>query len=145
MTTILVILNPNSILMLESERPTPELVRQIEDGNWSFVPWGNLWLPQAMQSFTALDGLLMVYGQIPEQAIAEQVEHVPQLLSPQQERILEGLMEGLTSKEIAARLHLSKRTMDEYTGMIKRKLQARTIAQTVGRAVALGHWKHRRR
>jgi two-component system, NarL family, response regulator DevR len=44
-------------------------------------------------------------------------------LSPQEERILEMVGEGLTNREIAARIHLSDKTVKNYVSSILQKLE----------------------
>jgi DNA-binding NarL/FixJ family response regulator len=60
------------------------------------------------------------------------------LLSVQELSILELVAEGLTNREIGARLHLSHYTVKDYLTRIMRKLGTRSRAETVARAVQQG-------
>jgi DNA-binding NarL/FixJ family response regulator len=50
-------------------------------------------------------------------------------LSPQEQRVLSGVADGLTNKEIAASLNLSEKTVGNYLGNIYQKLQVSRRAQ----------------
>ncbi|OGU34704.1 MAG: hypothetical protein A2068_07320 [Ignavibacteria bacterium GWB2_35_6b] len=50
-------------------------------------------------------------------------------LSPREKAILSGIGEGLTSSEIAVRVHLSKRTVDAHRTHIMRKLQVTNLTE----------------
>jgi DNA-binding NarL/FixJ family response regulator len=60
------------------------------------------------------------------------------LLSGHELSILELVAEGLTNREIGARLHLSHYTVKDYLTRIMRKLNTRSRAETVARAVQQG-------
>jgi DNA-binding NarL/FixJ family response regulator len=138
-----------SYLLQKSELTAEQLAAAILAGNWGFAEWENMWIGETPRQVTVLDGMVIVSATLPEQALpAAASDLAPELdFSPRQTQILEFLMEGLTIKEITYRLKLSKRTMDEHIGEIKKKVEARTLAQSVGRAVALGYWqpKHERK
>lgn len=50
---------------------------------------------------------------------------------------LQGLADGLSAKEIATALGISPRTVEHHIARAQTKMQARTGAQAVARAVAL--------
>jgi DNA-binding NarL/FixJ family response regulator len=60
------------------------------------------------------------------------------LLSGHELSILELVAEGMTNREIGARLHLSHYTVKDYLTRIMRKLGTRSRAETVARAVQQG-------
>lgn len=60
------------------------------------------------------------------------------LLSGHELSIVELVAEGLTNREIGARLHLSHYTVKDYLTRIMRKLGTRSRAETVARAVQQG-------
>jgi DNA-binding NarL/FixJ family response regulator len=60
------------------------------------------------------------------------------LLSGHELSILELVAEGMTNREIGARLHLSHYTVKDYLTRIMRKLGTRSRAETVARAVHQG-------
>ncbi len=51
------------------------------------------------------------------------------LLSDREQQVLQAIARGDTSKEMAARLNLSVRTVDTYRVRLKRKLNARNVAE----------------
>jgi len=59
-------------------------------------------------------------------------------LSPRQVEVLRWVSEGETSSEIGRRLSISPRTVEDYVGEACQRLDARSRAQAVARAVALG-------
>lgn len=62
----------------------------------------------------------------------------PVVLSPRQVECLTWVAGGLTSKEIAARLGLSRKTVDLHLAVAMQKLEAGSRAQAAARAIALG-------
>ena len=145
MTLLLLLMDHQTYLLQKSDLPVERLAAAIRAGDWSSAGSMNLWISEAPRRVTALDGLVIVTTALPEQALPVVSDPPLELdFSPRQAQILELLMEGLTFKEISARLKISRRTMDEHIGEIKKKLEAKTIAQTVGRAVALGYWPPKR-
>ena len=58
------------------------------------------------------------------------------LLSDREREVLQLVAQGCTSKEVAARLSLSARTVETYRVRMKRKLHARNIAELLQRARA---------
>lgn len=63
---------------------------------------------------------------------------VAQPLSPRERQVIELMADGLTNKEIAARLALSVHTIVEYVGDIYRKLHVNTRAGAVAKAFRSG-------
>lgn len=61
-----------------------------------------------------------------------------QLLSPRERQVIELMADGLTNKEIAARLSLSIHTVVEYVGDIYGKLHVNTRAGAVAKAFRSG-------
>ncbi|MSU48305.1 MAG: response regulator transcription factor [Opitutus sp.] len=59
-------------------------------------------------------------------------------LSPRERQIIEGMADGLTNKEIAARLGLSAHTTDDYTRAIYEKLHVNTRGGAVAKAMREG-------
>jgi len=59
-------------------------------------------------------------------------------LSPRQQQVLDLLVAGCTLKEAAFALGIKPSTVRMHLAHIKARLQTETLAQTVGRAVALG-------
>jgi len=142
MTLLLILLDRQTYLLHRSELPAGVLAEQISAGDWSEAAWHSQWLNELPRQVTLLDGLVIVSAAQPGQVLAEAAPALPEIhFSPRQVALLDCLMEGLTLKQIGSRLNLARSTLDEYLGEIKHKLETRTIAQTVGRAVALGYWR----
>lgn len=59
-------------------------------------------------------------------------------LSPRQRQVLDGLVEGLTTKQIALQLGLSPRTVRMHVKALKNRFGANTCAESVGKAASLG-------
>ena len=56
-------------------------------------------------------------------------------LSPREREILKNIGEGLTSSEIATKVHLSKRTVDAHRSHIMRKLEVSTLPELMKYAI----------
>ncbi len=142
MTLLLVLLDRQTYLLQKTDLPAEQLARAIETGEWSFAECGNLRITALPRCVTVLDGLVVAAAVEPGQSLPEPAAPPLEVdFSPRQAQILMLLMKGMTARAISAHMHLSSRTTAEYIREIKKKLEAKTIAQTVGRAVALGCWK----
>lgn len=64
-------------------------------------------------------------------------------LSPREREILRNIAEGLSSSEIAIRVHLSKRTVDAHRAHIMRKLEVTTLPELVKYAIKYTHLEKR--
>ena len=141
MTLLLMMLDRQTCLLQKSDLTVDQLAAAIKAGDWSFAEWGNPWISGLPRCVTVLEGLVVASAVLPGHALPEAIPPPLEVdFSPRQTQILGLLMEGLTTKEISIRLKISKRTTDEHIREIKKKLEAKTIAQTVGKAVALGYW-----
>lgn len=67
-----------------------------------------------------------------------QLEGVTVRLTPRESEVLQGVADGLTSSEIAARLSISARTVEAYRQSLMGKLSARNRADLVIRAIHAG-------
>ncbi len=142
MTLLFILLDRQTYLLQKTDLPAEQLARAIETGEWSFAEVGNLRINGLPRCVTVLDGLVVAAAVEPGQALPEPAASPLEVdFSPRQAQILAMLVKGMTSRVISARLNISKRTTDEHIREIKKKLEAKTIAQTVGRAVALGYWQ----
>ncbi|HEY8609003.1 MAG TPA: response regulator transcription factor [Noviherbaspirillum sp.] len=74
---------------------------------------------------------------------APDVRPAPIRLTPRQEEILLLLREGVASKQIAARLHISEGTVNNHVATLIRLFGASNRAQAVSKAVALGYLQWR--
>ena len=146
MTLLLVLMDRQTYLVHKSDLPAQQLADEIGAGNWTSDAWQSLGINELPRQVTMLDGLVIVSVSRSGQVLAEAISRLPDIrFSRRQEQILDCLMDGLTAKEIGGQLNLTRRTIDEHLALIKQKLEAKTIAQTVGLAVALGYWQPKRK
>ncbi len=142
MTLLIVLLDRQTYLLQKTDLPAEQLALAIDTGEWSFAECGSLRLTALPRCVTVLDGLVVAAAVEPGQALPEPAASPLEVdFSPRQALILEMLIKGMTEREISDQLYISKRTADGHIREIKKKLEAKTIAQTVSRAVALGCWK----
>lgn len=143
MTRLLFLPNDETVLLLQSSLSTDELVRAVLEGEWT-PPLG-YHTPQR-QAFRAvrLGSSVIIAPREPLSAAGEGDGMSPRF-SPRQIEVLQGLVEGLTDKEIATRLGLSAHTVTNHIGILKARLGARTRAESIGRAMALGLVKMKKR
>ena len=62
-------------------------------------------------------------------AMQQELGQAEVVLSAQQERVLELIVEGLTNREIAERLQLAEKTVKNYVSALLEKLGVRTRTQ----------------
>lgn len=60
------------------------------------------------------------------------------VITPRERDILEFIVKGFSNKEIAAKLYLSLRTVENYRFNLSLKLEARNTAELVSKAIELG-------
>ncbi|MNG35701.1 Tetrathionate response regulatory protein TtrR [compost metagenome] len=59
-------------------------------------------------------------------------------LTPRERDVFVPLAQGLSNREIAERLGVSVKTVDLYRGRVMKRLQADSLAELVGIAIACG-------
>ena len=142
MTRLLFLLDDQVLVLLDSPLAADDLVCEIQAGRWLPPEPYASWL--AASTFGRLRALrqgrwvIVTPTQplgLPEEAVAGAQ---PFYLNPRQMQVLQGLVEGLTSKEIAMRLNLHFRTIEAHVAEIKRVLGTTSRAQAILRAAALG-------
>lgn len=69
----------------------------------------------------------------------EDLEAAFQSLSPRERQVLDFLLQGYLTKEIAHHLELSPRTIEDYRASLKRKMGARTLAELVNLVASLSN------
>lgn len=72
-----------------------------------------------------------------DQALA-QVQARIDSLTPRERDVFVPLAQGLSNREIAERLGISVKTVDPYRGRVMKRLQAASLAELVGMAIACG-------
>jgi len=61
-----------------------------------------------------------------------------QILTPRERDVLRQIVDGLSNREIADRLHLSRKTVEVHRAKVMQKMEARTLSQLIRMAMALG-------
>lgn len=141
MTRILFLPDDQTMLWLESTLPAEELAASIDGGRWR--------LPEPYSLRPALEksglrairlGRLVVVMPAALPSGGEKKSEISgeRKLSLRQRQVLQGLAEGLTTRQIAARLRLRPRTVIMHVAALKARFGAATRAESVGRAAALG-------
>lgn len=69
----------------------------------------------------------------------EALEEAFRSLSPRERQVLEFLRQGFLTKEIAYRLELSPRTIEDYRASLKRKMGARTLVELADLVASLDY------
>ncbi len=153
MTRLLFLPDDQTFLLLDSDLPADELAACINSGQWTTPPaleqvlQANKSWPAGLSLKAVCFGKLVIatlihrHGSTSQRVQPEQ--GAPERLSSRQKQILQCLIEGLTTQQIAARLELHPRTVQYHIGFIKTYFQAGTRAESIGRAVGLGLYKGR--
>lgn len=150
MTRILFLPDDRTILQLEAPETAEELVLAVNAGRWlppepyraAFVLTGPENVLRASRQGALVVVLLSAGGaELPGGPL--DTEGRPQL-SRRTLEVLHGLAEGLTTRQIAARLGVTPRMVQYHVSEIKRRLGARSRAQSVSRAQALGMVRRRK-
>jgi DNA-binding NarL/FixJ family response regulator len=134
-TRIFFLPGEQTVVVLESQLPPVELVEAVRRGVWAPPP-----------PYEALRGRLQAFCQGRAVVVLAVVDLAPGgqalaplvKLSPREAQVLNALAEGMSTKEIAARLRLNMRTIDLHIARLKRRLGCGSRAELVGRAVTLG-------
>lgn len=138
MTRLLFVINDLPQLMVDSPLPPDELIKAINAGEWQF-PAQTFNLPQTALHASRLGDLIIVAPAQPMEHIESPIDDIlTSGLSKRQRQVLEGIAEGLTSKQIAARLGVGVRTVEFHVATLKNRFGTNTRAQSVSRAISAG-------
>ncbi len=139
MTRILFLPDDRTILQFDSNETAEELVSAVNAGRW--LP------PEPFRGENPLrasrQGALVVVMLARGEPAPGDAGDSP-TFSPRMQEVLLSLSEGLTTRQIAARLGLTPRMVQYHVSEIKRRLGARSRAQSVSRAQALGMVRRRK-
>jgi DNA-binding NarL/FixJ family response regulator len=151
MTHILFLPDDRTLLQLEAAETADELMEAVNSGRW--LPpepyrtgFGQTAAGRQPGSFFASRQGNLVVVMLTRAAAAELQPQTASLpaLSPRLLEVLHGLAEGLTTRQIAVRLGVTPRMVQYHVSEIKRRLGARSRAQSVSRAQALGMVRRRK-
>ena len=146
MTRLLFLPGPEQMFLLDIPTPPEDLIQAVNHNGRSLPPPLDSLLaqlaPQAVGgnlSAFRLNTLVVISASCDEaNLLTASAAATPIHLSPRQKQVLELLIAGCTLKAIAYRLDIKASTVRMHLTGIKEKLGTQTLAQTVGRAVALG-------
>jgi len=148
MTHILFLPDDRTLLQLDAAETADELVEAVNSGRWQppepyHAGFGQNLLPGPF--FASRQGNLVVV-MLTRAAAADLKPPTGSLpvLSPRLLEVLHGLAEGLTTRQIAVRLGVTPRMVQYHVSEIKRRLGARSRAQSVSRAQSLGMVRRRK-
>jgi DNA-binding CsgD family transcriptional regulator len=147
MTQIIFLPDDDSVTFFNSDLSAQELSRAVDSGRWKppaqHLPayqrqrFYVLCLRQAViittQRLLNAPGTGAPVPGAPAAAVCG-----PVILSARQRQVLNALVEGQTSSQMAVCLGMSRRTADAHVTALKQRLQAETRSQLVARAAALG-------
>lgn len=137
------------ISIYPTEMDAARLLDDVNDGKWQPPPSARQCLNKHTWRGMQFNDLVILLpgdeNSLPQRARARtsRPNTVAQLplampLSPRQQQVLRGLLQGLTTRQIAANLGLRPRTVLMHVAAIKTHLQAATRAQLAGRVFELG-------
>jgi len=148
MARLLFLPNDDTVLLLQSDLVPEDLIRAVLEGRWN-PPAGVGDGAQRAFRVVRLGTYVIIaplepYSPSEAQALDGLAGRALKL-STRQTEVLQALCEGLTDKEIAARLGVSTHTITNHIGILKSRLGARTRAESISRALALGLVKMKKR
>lgn len=129
MTLIICLLGEKTQFLLQDARSVEELIEQVRNGEWSPPEYSGEHQPGGWQTLPIGEEILLVFPQKHPSAAALPPAGPP--LTPRQRAILHLLSEGLTVKQIAGRLGLSRRTVFLHLAAIRQKAGASSTIQAV--------------
>jgi|SRR5271157_902186 len=143
MTHLFFFPDDQTVILLDSPLAPELLVASINSGQWTTPP-AIAAILQAGNSIKAASfgKLVIILPEHPAGASFYQLNPAGQSghrgLSPRQNQILQCLIDGLTTRQIALQLGLHPRTVQYHISLIKTYLRAGTRAESIGRAAGLG-------
>ena len=141
------------ISIYPTEMDAGKILGDVNEGKWQPPPSASQCLGRHAWRGMQFNDLVILLpadeSPLPQRARARSsrpntVAHLPLAmpLSPRQQQVLRGLLQGLTTRQIATRLGLRPRTVLMHVAAIKTRLQAATRAQLAGRVFELGWDAH---
>ncbi|MCC6146543.1 MAG: response regulator transcription factor [Anaerolineaceae bacterium] len=137
MTRLLYLPDDNTLIQLDSPLKPEDLIQSIEKNLWTPPGLEGGRSPGRLQAFRA-GSAVVVCPSVHGKSGAVRRRGGSPALSRRQQEVLQALAEGLTSRQIAARLKLYPGTVDLHIRAIKARLGANNRTESVSRAAALG-------
>lgn len=147
MARILFLPDETTVILLQSAHSVDRLLGLVKSGLWLPPAPYDEWVTAGGYGLnaTAAGGLVVIQVCCGGQAPGRPAELRVPVFSQRQLLVLQYLAEGLKQSEIARRIGISPRTVSAHINSIKARLGVRTMAQTIGRAAALGLVRMKRR
>ena len=131
MTTLLFVLDENTLAVFDIPRPAEDLAGMLRTGE--SLPEAGAFNPEGRPAWDVRlrEGMVMVRLEpgTPPPPDLPPLRRRP--LSARQRQVLDLLRQGLTTRQIAARLRISVRTVHFHVSALKSALGAETRAQTI--------------
>ncbi|MGX1022238.1 two-component system response regulator FixJ [Pseudomonas sp. Y3 TE3536] len=123
------------VIFVSGHADVPIVVRAFKAGACDFIekPYSDQLLLDSVQAALERAGR----ARQGDQALA-QVQARVDGLTPRERDVFVPLAQGLNNREIAERLGVSVKTVDLYRGRVMKRLQAGSLAELVGMAIACG-------
>ncbi|WP_449432508.1 response regulator transcription factor [Pseudomonas putida] len=123
------------VIFVSGHADVPIVVRAFKAGACDFIekPYSDQLLLDSVQTALERAGR----ARRGDQALAR-VQARIDALTPRERDVFVPLAQGLSNREIAERLGVSVKTVDLYRGRVMRRLQAGSLAELVGMAIACG-------
>jgi FixJ family two-component response regulator len=123
------------VIFVSGHADVPIVVRAFKAGACDFIekPYSDQLLLDSVQAALERAGR----ARKGDQALA-QVQARVDGLTPRERDVFVPLAQGLNNREIAERLGVSVKTVDLYRGRVMKRLQAGSLAELVGMAIACG-------
>ena len=139
-------------MLLDSDQPLEELATAINAGLWlppaSYVDWlrtQGITGEHIRLCASCHGSLVIVTPNHPLEKHPPPREPFSFGLTSRQRQVLRGLMEGLSTKQIASHLGIQPRTVYMHIAQLKIRFNATTRAESVTRATNMGLVRSRRR
>ncbi len=139
MTRILYLPSEHAFYTLDSSLPPGRLILAVNSGRW-FPPTG---IPRPEKRAAALRAVRLgrstiLIFQLMENELKPSDSHPTGPLGQRQIDVLQCVAQGMTTRQVAARLGLSRRTVYMHLAAIRRSFSALSTAEAIQRAAELG-------
>ena len=140
MTRILYLPTESSLFTLESTLPPGRLILAVNSGKWLPPPG----VPRPERPLRTLRAVrlgretILIFRPMDMEQIYTAPAPAPSQLGQRQLEVLQCIAKGMTARQVAAQLGLSRRTVYLHLASIRHSLSAISTAEAVHRAAELG-------